>query len=58
MDGPQLVHMVALVGAGAGVHKGEHTCYEEGALMVRDCERSGKDGAGLSVFPLAITEEQ
>jgi len=58
MDGPQLVHVVTLVGAASGVHEREHAGNEEGALVVGDGERAGENGAGLAVFPLAVGEEE
>ena len=58
MDGPQLVHVVALVGAASGVHEGEHAGDKKGALVVGNGERAGKDCAGLAVFPVAVGEEE
>ena len=58
MDRPQLVHVVGLVGAAARVHEREVTRDEEGGLVVRHRERTGKDGAGLAVLPLTVGEEQ
>ena len=58
MDGAQLIHVVALIGTGTGVHKREHTGNEQGGLVVRHRERPGKDGTGLAVLALTVAEEQ
>ena len=58
MDGTQLVHVVALVRAAAGIHEGEHTGDEERALVVGDGEGAGEDGAGLAVLLLTVAEEK
>ena len=50
--------MVGLVGSAAGVHEGEHAGNQQGGLVVRDRERPRKDGAGLSVLPLAVGEKE
>ena len=58
MDRSQLVHVVALVRARTGVHEGEHAGDKQGRLVVRNCERTGKNGARLTVLPVAVAEEQ
>lgn len=58
MDGPELVHVVALVRAAAGVHEREHARNQQGGLMMRHGEGPGEDGAGLSVLSLAVAEEE
>ena len=58
VDGAQLVHVVALVGAGTGVHEGEFAGNKQGTLVVGHRERTGKNGAGLTVLSLAIAEEE
>ena len=58
MDRAQLIHVVGLVGTAARVHEGEMSRDEQRGLVVRYRERPGEDCAGLSVFTLAIGEEQ
>ena len=58
MNGPQLVHVVALVGTRTGIHEREHARNEQRRLVVRHGERTGKDGTRLTVLALAIAEEQ
>ena len=58
MDGAELVHVVALIRARASVHKGELAGDEQGGLVVRDGEGTGKDGAGLTVLLVAVAEEE
>lgn len=55
--GTKFVHVVALVAAAAGIHEREHAGNEQGALVVRDGKRAGKDGAGLAVLLVAVAEE-
>ena len=57
VDRPELVHVVALVGAAAGVEEGEQARDQEGGFVVRDGVRPGEDGAGLAVEAAAIGEE-
>ena len=58
MDRPELVHVVALIGARASVHKGELAGDEQGGLVVRDGEGTSKDGASLTVLLVAVAEEE
>ena len=58
MDGAELVHMVALVRAAAGVHKREHTGNQQGRFVMRHRIWAGEYGAGLTVFSLAVAEEE
>lgn len=54
----EFVHVVALVGTGTGIHKGEHAGYEQSGFMMRHRIRSCKNGTGFTVFALAVAEEQ
>ncbi len=54
----QFVHMVALVGSGAGVHEGEHAGNQQSGFMMRHGIRPGKNRTGLPVLSLAIAEEK
>ena len=58
MDGPELVHVVALVRSAAGVHEREHARDQQGGLVMRHGEGPGEDGAGLSVLSLTVAEEE
>ena len=58
MYGPELVHVVALVSAASGVHKGGLASDEQRGLMHADRVWPGKDGACLSVLYLRVGEEQ
>ena len=58
VDGAELVHMVALVGTGPGVHKREHPRDEQRRFVVRHGEGPCEDGAGLAVLAVAVAEEQ
>ena len=58
MHRPQLVHMVALVGTGTGVHKREHTGNQQGGFVVSDCEWTGENCASLPVLSLAVAEKE
>ena len=58
MDRTELVHVVALVGAGTGIHEGKHSRYQKRGLVVRDSIGTRENGAGFTVFPVAVAEEQ
>ena len=58
MDRSQLVHMVALVRSRTGVHEREHSCDQQGRLVVGYRIWTGKYRAGLTVFSLTVAEEE
>ncbi len=58
VDRPQLVHVIRLVGATAGVVETEQPGDQQGALVVSDRVGAGKHAAGFSVKCLAVGEEQ
>ena len=57
MDGAELIHVVALVGAAAGVEEREQAGDQERGFVVGNGVRPGEDGAGLAVEAAAIGEE-
>ena len=58
MDRAQFIHMVALIGAGSGIHEREHSGYKQGGFMMGDGKRACEYGACLTVLALAVAEEQ
>ncbi len=58
MNGSELIHVVALVGARAGIHKREHAGDEQRRAVVGHGERTCKDGTSLAVGFLTVAEEQ
>ena len=58
MHRPQFVHVVALVGAGTGVHKRKHPRYEQRGLMVSHRKGTRKYGARLAVLAMTVAEKQ
>ena len=58
MDGSELIHVVALVRAGACVHKREESGDEEARLVHRDGVRPGENGGCLAVLACAVGEEE
>ena len=55
---PQLVHMVRLIAAAAGIVEAEHAGDQQRGLVMRDGVGAGQHTAGLAVKPLAVGEEQ
>ena len=55
---PQLIHMVALVGTGACIHKGEHSGDQQSGLVMSHRVRSGEYRACLTVLSLAVAEKE
>ena len=55
---PELVHVVALVGAASGVEEREHSGYQKARLVHGNCVGAGQYCAGFSVFSLTVAEEK
>ncbi|MPM27099.1 hypothetical protein SDC9_73604 [bioreactor metagenome] len=58
MNGPQFIHVVALIGSGAGVHKRKHTGYQQRGFMMGYRIRPGKKGTSFAILSLAIAEKE
>ena len=58
VHGAELVHVVALVGAAAGVVEGVDPGNQQRALVVGDGVGASEDGTGFTVEALAVGEEQ
>ncbi len=58
VDWPQLVHVIGLVGAAAGVVETEQAGNQQRALVVRHRVGTGEHAAGLPVKSLAVGEQQ
>ena len=58
MHGTELIHMVALIGAAAGVHEACLASYEQRGLMHADGVGTGKQSASLAVFERAVGENK
>ena len=58
VHGAQFVQVVAEIGGRARVHEGEHRAYQQGGLVMGNCEWTGQYRYGLSVLTVGIGEKQ
>ncbi len=57
MDRTELVHMIALVGAAAGVEEGKQPGNKQRGFVMRHGVGTGKYRAGLAVETAAVSKE-
>ena len=58
MDRAELVHVVTLIAARAGIHEGVHARNKEGGFVVGNGKRAGKNSACFTILTLAVAEEK
>ena len=57
VDGPELVHVVALIGSAAGIEKRKQTGNQQRGLVMRDGVWTGKYRTCLTVKTAAVCEK-